>query len=146
MIHEIPLRILFVYGTLRMGSRHPMAHRLRAGGKLLGRGRTSGVLYDLGVYPGATFAGDARSRVVGEVYAVRHGSRLIAELDYYEGAPQDGEGEMYGLVEVEVELDAGGTRATLSYALKRPPYWAKPVASGDWIAHTRARAARRVRR
>ena len=137
MIHEIPLRILFVYGTLRMGSRHPMAHRLRAGGKLLGRGRTSGVLYDLGVYPGATFAGDARSRVVGEVYAVRHGSRLIAELDYYEGAPQDGEGEMYGLV---------GTRATLSYALKRPPYWAKPVASGDWIAHTRARAARPVRR
>jgi gamma-glutamylcyclotransferase (GGCT)/AIG2-like uncharacterized protein YtfP len=146
MIREMPIRVLFVYGTLRMASRHPMAHRLRAGGKLLGRGGTSGVLYDLGVYPGATFGGETRSRVIGDVYAVRHGSRLIAELDYYEGAPQDGEGEMYGLVEVEVAFDSGGTRAALSYALKRPPSWAKPVASGDWIAHTRARSARPIRR
>ena len=146
MIREMPVRILFVYGTLRLGSRHPMAHRLRAGGKLLGRGRTSGVLYDLGVYPGATFGTGERGHVVGEVYAVRHGSRLVAELDYYEGAPQDGEGEMYGLVEVKVELETGGARAALSYALKRPPHWAKPVASGDWIAHTRVRAARPVRR
>ena len=146
MIREMPVRILFVYGTLRLGSRHPMAHRLRAGGKLLGRGRTSGVLYDLGVYPGATFGTGERGHVVGEVYAVRHGSRLVAELDYYEGAPQDGEGEMYGLVEVKVELETGGSRTALSYALKRPPHWAKPVASGDWIAHTRVRAARPVRR
>jgi gamma-glutamylcyclotransferase (GGCT)/AIG2-like uncharacterized protein YtfP len=146
MIHEMPIRILFVYGTLRLGSNHPMAHRLRAGAKLLGSGRTSGVLYDLGVYPGATFGTGERGHVGGEVYAVRHGSRLVAELDYYEGAPQDGEGEMYGLVEVKVELETGGARSALSYALKRPPHWAKPVASGDWIVHTRARAARPVRR
>jgi gamma-glutamylcyclotransferase (GGCT)/AIG2-like uncharacterized protein YtfP len=139
------LRILFVYGTLRAASRHPMAHRLRSGAKALGQGSASGTLYDLGYYPGATFGADARGRVVGEVYALRHGSRLVAEIDYYEGAPQDTEGEMYGLVEIEVSLDAGGTLSALSYALRRPPLWAKPVASGDWIVHTRARAARPLR-
>ncbi len=145
MIREMSVRILFVYGTLRVGSLHPMAHRLRAGATLLGRGSTAGVLYDLGVYPGATFSAIERGRVVGEVYAVRHGSRLIAELDSYEGAPQDGDGDMYGLVELEVALDAGGRRSALSYALKRPPHWAKPVASGDWIAHTKSRSGRSLR-
>lgn len=85
-----------------------MAHRLRAGAKPLGRGSATGTLYDLGYYPGATFGTGARGRVVGEVYAVPRSSRLISELDFYEGAPQDGEGEMYALVEIEVSLDAGG--------------------------------------
>jgi gamma-glutamylcyclotransferase (GGCT)/AIG2-like uncharacterized protein YtfP len=139
------VRILFVYGTLRAASRHPMAHRLRSGAKALGRGSAAGTLYDLGYYPGAMFGADQRGRVVGEVYAFRQGSRLDAELDCYEGGPQDDEGAMYGLVEIEVALDSGGTLNALSYALRRPPFWARPVASGDWIAHTKARSARPLR-
>jgi gamma-glutamylcyclotransferase (GGCT)/AIG2-like uncharacterized protein YtfP len=139
------VRILFVYGTLRAASRHPMAHRLRSGAKALGRGSAAGTLYDLGYYPGATFGAGARGRVVGELYALGRGSRLVAELDYYEGSPQDKEGDMYGLVELEVALEAGGTLTAQSYALRRPPPFAKPVASGDWIAHIRARAARPLR-
>ena len=139
------VRILFVYGTLRAASRHPMARRLRSSAKTLGKGSAAGTLYDLGYYPGATFGAGMRGRVVGEVYAIRQASRLIAELNYYEGAPQDSEGDMYGLVEIDVVLDTGGTLTAQSYALRRPPLWAKPVASGDWIAHARARSARLAR-
>ena len=139
------VRTLFVYGTLRPSSRHPMAHRLRAGAKPLGTGTARGTLYDFGYYPGATFDGEARGRVVGEVFAVPTASQLIAELDYYEGAPPHGDGELYRLVEIEVLLDTGPMLRAMTYALKRPPLWARPVPSGDWIVHTRARTARKLR-
>jgi gamma-glutamylcyclotransferase (GGCT)/AIG2-like uncharacterized protein YtfP len=132
---------LFVYGTLRSESPHPMARRLRSGSKLLGKGSAAGTLYDLGYYPGATFAPEAKARVIGEVFAVHLHSPLKAALDIYEGAEMDAIGSMYGPVEVEVELDRGGRRSALVYALKRIPRFAKPVESGDWIAHCRARAA-----
>ncbi len=138
------VRTLFVYGTLRSASRHPMAHRLRAGAKPLGTGTARGTLYDFGYYPGATFGPGERGRVLGEVFAVPKASRLIAELDHYEGAPPHGDGELYRLVEIEVLLDSGPTLRAVTYALTRPPLWARPVPGGDWIAHTRARAARRL--
>lgn len=138
--------LLFVYGTLRVGSSHPMARRLRSGAKLIGKASAPGALYDLGYYPGATFASDVRTLVAGEVFALEPRTRLIAELNAYEGAEIDAIGSMYGPVEIEVALDRGGNREALVYALKRVPVWAKPVASGDWIAHIRARAARPVRR
>lgn len=119
-----------------------MAHRLRSGAKLIGRASAPGALYDLGYYPGATFAAEVRTLVIGDVFAVQPGSLLKAALDAYEGAEIDAIGSMYGPVEIEVDLDRGGNRPTIVYALKRVPRWAKPVASGDWIAHIRARAAR----
>ncbi len=137
---------LFVYGTLRSESPHPMARRLRAGAKLLGKGGAAGTLYDLGYYPGATFTPEAKSRVVGEVFAVHPASQLKVTLDIYEGAETDAIGSMYGPVEVEVELDRGGRTRAIVYALKRVPHFAKPVESGDWIAHRRMRAARPFRR
>jgi gamma-glutamylcyclotransferase (GGCT)/AIG2-like uncharacterized protein YtfP len=137
----MPDLYLFVYGTLRSESPHPMARRLRSGSKLLGKGSAAGTLYDLGYYPGATFAPEAKMRVIGEVFAVHPHSPLKAALDIYEGAEMDAIGSMYGPVEVEVELDRGGRRSALVYALKRIPRFAKPVESGDWIAHCRAGAA-----
>ena len=63
-----------------------MAHRLRSGARLIGRASAPGALYDLGTYPGAIFAPDRKTHVAGEVFAVEPGSRLVAELDAYEGA------------------------------------------------------------
>jgi gamma-glutamylcyclotransferase (GGCT)/AIG2-like uncharacterized protein YtfP len=145
MIRGMPI-LLFVYGTLRSESPHPMARRLRAGAKLLGKGSAPGVLYDFGYYPGATFAIEVKTRVTGELFAVNSGSPLKTALDIYEGAETDAIGSMYGPVEIEVELDRGGKRSAIVYALKRVPRFAKPVASGDWIAHRRLRAARPLRR
>lgn len=123
-----------------------MARRLRAGAKLLGRGSAPGALYDLGYYPGAAFAIEAKTRVIGEVFAVDPESPLKAALDIYEGAETEAVGSMYGPVEIEVELERGGKRSAIVYALKLIPRFAKPVESGDWIAHRRMRAARPSRR
>jgi gamma-glutamylcyclotransferase (GGCT)/AIG2-like uncharacterized protein YtfP len=133
---------LFVYGSLRSESPHPMARRLRSGAKLLGKASAAGALYDLGYYPGATFAPDHKTRVLGEVFIIHHASPLKAALDIYEGAETDTIGSMYGPVEIGVELERGGSRLAVVYALKRIPRYAKPVESGDWIAHRRIRTAR----
>ncbi|MGE5260833.1 MAG: gamma-glutamylcyclotransferase [Actinomycetota bacterium] len=133
---------LFVYGTLRSESPHPMARRLRSGAKLLGKARAVGVLYDLGYYPGATFTPEHRTRVLGEVFIIQPASPLKAALDMYEGAETDAISSVYGPVEIEVELERGGTRLAVVYALRCIPRYAKPVESGDWISHCRIRAAR----
>ena len=88
-----------------------MARRLRSGAKLLGKGSAPGALYDLGYYPGATFAPETKTRVTGEVFVVHPASPLKTALDIYEGAETDAAGSMYGPVEVEVELDRGGREA-----------------------------------
>ena len=137
---------LFVYGTLRSESPHPLARRLRSGAKLLGKATTPGALYDLGYYPGATFAPETKTRVTGEVFIIHPASPLKTALDIYEGAEIDAISSMYGPVEIEVELERGGRRSAVAYALKRIPRFAKPVESGDWIAHSRMRAVRPFRR
>jgi len=131
---------LFVYGTLRSESTHPMARRLRSGAKLLGKASAAGALYDLGYHPGATFAAEHKTRVLGEVFVIRPASPLKTALDVYEGAETGAVGSMYGPVEIEVELERGGRRSAIVYALKRVPSFAKRVESGDWIAHSRTRA------
>ena len=85
---------LFVYGTLRAESAHPMAHRLRVGARHIGKGSTPGLLYDFGSWPGAFFAPEERYRVIGSVFALGPNPRLLSDLDKYEGvAPTDEERE-----------------------------------------------------
>jgi gamma-glutamylcyclotransferase (GGCT)/AIG2-like uncharacterized protein YtfP len=119
-----------------------MARRLRSGAKLLGKASAAGALYDLGYYPGATFAPDHTTRVLGEVFVIHTASPLKAALDFYEGAETDAIGSIYGPAEIEVELERGGSRSAIVYALKHVPSFAKPVESGDWILHRRIRAGR----
>ena len=51
---EPECRHLFVYGTLRRGSGHPMSRFLAARARLLAGARVPGRLYDLGGFPGLT--------------------------------------------------------------------------------------------
>ena len=56
---------LFVYGSLRSESAHPMARRLRVSARLIGKGSARGVLYDLGAYSGARFGPEHKRDVIG---------------------------------------------------------------------------------
>jgi len=137
---------LFVYGTLRAESGHPMARRLHAGARHIGRGSTPGCLYDFGSWPGAVFGPGERYRVIGSVFALGPNSRLLADLDKYEGvAPADEEErewpEAEGLfhrIAIEVALDQGGPVQAWTYALKEKPR-ARLIGSGDFIADRRIR-------
>jgi gamma-glutamylcyclotransferase (GGCT)/AIG2-like uncharacterized protein YtfP len=143
---------LFVYGTLRAGSAHPMAHRLRVAAKHIGKGSAPGLLYDFGTYPGAVFGPEKKYRVIGDVFVLGAGPRFLAALDKYEGVTpaEDEEAEwpeaegMFHRILIEVSLDRGGTVEAWTYGLKEPPR-ARLIGTGDFIADRRMRAPKAAR-
>jgi gamma-glutamylcyclotransferase (GGCT)/AIG2-like uncharacterized protein YtfP len=136
---------LFVYGTLRAESAHPMAHRLRVGARHIGRGSAPGLLYDFGSWPGAYFGLEEKYRVIGSVFVLGPNPRLLADLDKYEGvAPTDEAREFHeaeGLfhrIAIEVHLERGGAVEAWAYSLKEPPR-ARVIGTGDFIADRKLR-------
>jgi gamma-glutamylcyclotransferase (GGCT)/AIG2-like uncharacterized protein YtfP len=136
------LQHLFVYGTLRSGFPNPLAKRLQAQARFVGIGSAPGVLYDFGWYPGAMFKADARSRVIGEVFALKNAERLIAQLDHYEGTAEPD--SVFRRVAVKVSLDRGGAIEAWTYELNAPP-GCPLIGSGDFILHRRLREQRPLR-
>jgi gamma-glutamylcyclotransferase (GGCT)/AIG2-like uncharacterized protein YtfP len=132
------LQHLFVYGTLRSCFPNPLAKRLQAQARFVG----IGVLYDFGWYPGAMFKADARSRVIGEVFALKNAEHLIAQLDHYEGTAEPD--SAFRRVAVKVSLDRGGAIEAWTYELNAPP--GRPlIGSGDFILHRGLREQRPLR-
>jgi gamma-glutamylcyclotransferase (GGCT)/AIG2-like uncharacterized protein YtfP len=131
---------LFVYGTLRPGFPNPLAKRLKTEAKFVGMGSVPGALYDCGWYPGAVFNPDSRTRVVGEVFTIKHADRLLADLDHYEGTEEPA--NPFRRVPVKVRLERGGTIDAWSYEMTAPPPGRRLVPSGDYIHHRRIRDQR----
>ena len=76
---------LFVYGTLRRRSRHPMARRLAELAYHVGPAKIAGRLYDLGRYPGLQHALSPDDWVQGDVYDLgEQSAAALAEMDAYE--------------------------------------------------------------
>jgi gamma-glutamylcyclotransferase (GGCT)/AIG2-like uncharacterized protein YtfP len=135
---------LFVYGTLRPEFPHPLALRLKSQAKLVGKGSAPGVLYDFGWYPGAVFRADVRTRVIGDVFALKNAERLLARLDHYEGTAEPG--NSFRRAAVKVRLDRGGTVHAWTYEMVEPPERRRPIESGDFILNHRLRGPRPFRR
>lgn len=135
---------LFVYGTLRSESHHPLARRLKAQAKLLGKASASGILYDLGHYPGAVFRPEGKERVIGDVFALRNAERLLEQLDGYEAAGDPG-APLFTRVPIKVRLDGGRVVDSWTYELSEAPARPRQIDSGDFIAHRRLRAGRPLR-
>jgi len=130
---------IFVYGTLRSESDHPMARRLLSQARLVGKGSAPGRLYDLGWYPAAMFDAGEKRRVIGDVFALKSGGRLLAELDAYESGDR-----FYARLHLEVKLADGGTITAWAYGVSEAPK-ARLIQSGDFIAHRNAKTPRPVR-
>ena len=78
---------LFVYGTLKRRSRHPMARRLAQAARHVGAARIAGRLYDLGRFPGLKEPGSPSDWVQGDVYDLgADGEQTLQEMDAYENA------------------------------------------------------------
>src|ERR1700693_369060 len=92
---------LFVYGTLRRGSKNKFARLLHAHAQFAGNARICGRLYRLGSYPGAISSNQAGEWVRGEVYSLQDPCWILSSLDGYEG-PQ------FERAKLEVRLDSGG--------------------------------------
>lgn len=124
--------LLFVYGTLRKGAGHPMHRVLRDGARYVGPATVRGALYDLGGIPGLRLEGDGT--VHGEVYALTQPTRVLLDLDDYEG-------EGYDRLQVEARVDGTGVRTAWAYLWGAPVDEGAIIASGDWLA---PRAGRRA--
>ena len=130
---------IFVYGTLRSGSGHPMARRLTSQARLLGKGSVPGRLYEMGWYPAALFDRDEKRLIVGDVFALAPDSRLLVELDEYEAGDPN-----YARTPLQVSLADGGTVAAWAYGIAKAPK-ARLIQGGDFIAHRNAKRPRPVR-
>ena len=115
---------LFVYGTLRRGSRNPHALMLEAESRMVGEARMHGRLYDLGRYPAAVLSNVASDWVQGELLRLDRPEELLAKLDAYEG-PQ------YARVPQKI-YGASGTRLAWVYVFRGARKPGRRIASGEW--------------
>ncbi|MFD2573980.1 gamma-glutamylcyclotransferase [Spirosoma soli] len=77
---------LIVYGTLQPQFDNPYATFLRKHGQYIGDGQFSGLLVDIGNYPGAIHQQGSITNVYGTVYDVtRYSQTVFRYLDTYEG-------------------------------------------------------------
>jgi cation transport regulator ChaC len=115
------------------------------GAKVLGRGSAPGCLYDFGDHPGAVFALNAKYRVKGDVFRLGPNSRVLTDLDKYEGATGDEDAdEAFRRIVIQVTLDSGETVEAWTYALKEAPR-ARLIGSGDFMADRRIRKPQAAR-
>jgi gamma-glutamylcyclotransferase (GGCT)/AIG2-like uncharacterized protein YtfP len=130
---------IFVYGTLRSESDHAMARRLSSQARLVGKGSVPGRLYDMGWYPAAMFDANEKRAVVGDVYALKPGGKLLAELDAYEAGDPN-----YVRAPLAVKLTDGRTVSAWAYGVSTAPN-ARLIQGGAFIAHRNAKTPRPIR-
>ena len=121
---------LFVYGTLRRGSRHPLAEQLAAKASYLGEARLNGRLYRITHYPGAVASSQPGEWVLGDVYVLLDPGFLTA-LDRYEGcAPSDAKPTQYLRQLQSVALSDGTAVEAWTYIYNWPVWKLDRIMSG----------------
>jgi gamma-glutamylcyclotransferase (GGCT)/AIG2-like uncharacterized protein YtfP len=81
----MPASRLFVYGTLRRGSKNKFAKILAEQSEFIGTGKMRGRVYDLGSYPGAVASKRPGDWVYGELFRLLDPRKTFQRLDAYEG-------------------------------------------------------------
>lgn len=127
---ELPL--LFVYGSLRPGSGHPMSALLEDYATSLGPATLVGELLDVQGQPGAVPPQDGGRgvwggrEVRGDVLRLRDAS-LLRHLDAFEGAD-------YERATREVRLWDGSPVSAWVYVYRGPRTGSTRVPGGDWLS------------
>jgi gamma-glutamylcyclotransferase (GGCT)/AIG2-like uncharacterized protein YtfP len=125
---------LFVYGTLMRRVRHPMAALLAAQADFVGEARYRGRLYMVAHYPGVVPSMAEDDVVFGDVYALRHPTRLLPRLDAYEGcAPSSPKPVQYVRTLQTVTLDDNSAIDALVYVYNRPVAGLTRIRSGRFV-------------
>lgn len=112
--------LLFVYGSLRRGSGHPMAAVLAENSDYLGAASISGILYRIDWYPGLVPCDDPDRRVRGDLYRMVRPRRLLPLLDEYEECAPDHSPPHEYRRAIAAVLRAGETVFAWTYFYNRP--------------------------
>jgi gamma-glutamylcyclotransferase (GGCT)/AIG2-like uncharacterized protein YtfP len=133
MSRTIPF--LFVYGTLRHGSPHPMARFLAERARLVGQARVPGRLYDLGRYPGLTEPRTPEDWVFGDLFELEDPQLTLLELDHYEEcSPADAQPWLFERRPVPVALATGETLTAWAYFYRGTVEENGRIVSGEYGA------------
>ncbi len=125
---------VFFYGTLRTGFNRTTRAGIDTFLKFSGRAWINGKLFDLGIYPAAVPATDAR--VWGEVFEMADAPKVLAALDRIEGyRAAEPERSLYTRASVPATLDDGRTDDVWVYFYNAPLGRAPRLASGDDMEH-----------
>jgi gamma-glutamylcyclotransferase (GGCT)/AIG2-like uncharacterized protein YtfP len=131
--------LVFFYGTLMRPFN--WTGRIRVDEHLVygGRGTIAAVLFDLGIYPAAVPASDARAW--GELYRMTHPAIVLPLLDEFEGCRTDEpESSLYTRALTPVTLDDGRTTVDAwVYFYNAPLGRAERIHSGDYLEHLKVR-------
>lgn len=131
------LSLLFVYGTLRDGSGHPMGERLAGEADWVGTASVEGALYLISWYPGLTLTPGTGSWVVGDVYRLRDPGESLRWLDEYEGCA--GESPEYERIRHPVRLLAESLDLEVwVYRFLGPLERARMIPGGDFLRRDEA--------
>lgn len=139
---------LFVYGTLRSASGHPIQDWLTARCRFLEMGSFQGRMFDVGEYPAVVAAPSGRDWITGEIYTVPNPVLLFPRLDRYEGCTKispvlpiepdranerDDPCSLYLRVKAPVALENGGRIQAWIYLYNRPTGHLTPIPGGDYL-------------
>jgi len=131
---------LFSYGTLLPEHAPPDIAATVAKLCPIGEGAVSGVLYDLGDYPGAVLDSSWDKRIFGAVFRLPDDANVLPELDRYEGfylsAPNAG---LFLRKQHPVRLSGGRILNCWIYEYHGERVAAQIVASGRYRAKHAAR-------
>ncbi len=136
--HAMSQECLFVYGTLRRGTRSAAALDLRADlavhATWRGAAAFQGRLYSLGWYPGVVPSPCREDRVVGDVYSLPDPGLILARLDAYEGCdPGSPQPTEYVRRRQTVHLEGGEIIEAWVYLYNLPTLGLPRIASGDFL-------------
>jgi pyruvate carboxylase len=124
-------KLLFVYGTLMKG--HGEDWQEKVGAHLVGHGRISGKLYDLGQFPGAVASSDPQCHIEGEVYRLTDIGLATEILDEYEEFhPSRPEKSLFIRREVPVVMEDGTAKKAWVYLYNRPVNESDFIRSGNY--------------
>ena len=122
------INTLFVYGTLLPGLR---LHHAMQGARSIGCGAISGLLYDLGSYPGVVHGA---GKVWGEVYEVD--SQKLTQLDaieaFYPDEPEDKSEYIRELADVHM-IESGPVVTAWFYRFNRSVTDKRLIDHGDYL-------------
>ena len=140
-----PDALLFVYGSLRSESAHPLARKLTAQAKRIDSAKVHGRLLDLGAYPGLWTDPECEDWVFGELLELPGGPQdpkaraLWAELDAYEElAPPPPALPEYARERLLVTI-ASGLEEVWTYRYIGATEGHPVVTSGNWLAYLASR-------
>lgn len=127
--------LLFVYGTLRRASGHPMRQRLEQQAVWLGPAWIRARLFRVADYPGAILSVHPDREVKGDLWRIKNPGHLLVELDRYEECgPGFAKPTEYIRQLVESYLPDGRTVTAWCWLYNRPVRDLPVIPGGDFFA------------